>query len=165
MWIKCKKIPFVDYETLSLSFWRYFCWFEVYRLTKGPQQTLQVSGSWQSSARLRYREGNRLTICGPFALSSGIQKPNQNPGVAPPDGALLFCRPKRVSRKGPALRWACLARQGGNLNSVKTVRLNVYISLIGPEALESLSFCGELLLWPCFSGFSLVSHTAREAPR
>jgi len=30
----------------------------------------------------------------------------QNPGVAPPDGALLFYWPKRVSRKGPALRWA-----------------------------------------------------------
>jgi hypothetical protein len=33
-------------------------------------------------------------------------KTKQNPGVAPPDGALLFYWPKRVSRKGPALRWA-----------------------------------------------------------
>ena len=44
-------------------------------------------------------------------------EPNPNPGVAPPDCALLFYWPKRVSRKGPALRWACLARQGGNFNS------------------------------------------------
>ena len=72
------------------------------------------------------------------------QPKNQNPGVAPPDGALLFCWPKRVSRKGPALRWACLARQGGNLNSEKIIRLILYTSRAGPEALESLSSCGEL---------------------
>jgi hypothetical protein len=55
----------------------------------------------------------------PFSVSSGIQKKIQNPGVAPPDGAILFYWPKRVSRKGPALRWACLARNGGNLNSAR----------------------------------------------
>ena len=31
-------------------------------------------------------------------------KKKQNPGVASPDGALLFYWPKRVSRKRPALR-------------------------------------------------------------
>ena len=63
-----------------------------------------------------------------------------------------------------ALRWACLDRHDGNLNSDCSDRSKVCTSLAGPEALESLSFCGELLLWSCFSGFSLVSHTAREAP-
>ena len=72
------------------------------------------------------------------------QPKNQNPGVAPPDGALLFCWPKRVSRKGPALRWACLARQGGNINPYGSKRSRVYSSPAGDEALESLSFSGGL---------------------
>ena len=83
------------------------------------------------------------------------QPKNQNPGVAPPDGALLFCWPKRVSRKGPALRWACLARQGGNINSDYSHWPHVYISLAGSEALESLSFCGELQRFSCVVAFPL----------
>jgi len=93
----------------------------------------------------------------PLSIVPGIQsqKQIQNPGVAPPDGALLFCWPKRVSRKGPALRWACLARQGGNLNSGQTIRRGVYISPAGDEALESLFFCGGLhrLLRSCSYAF------------
>ena len=58
---------------------------------------------------------NLLSI---FLHCKGQQK-NHNPGVAPPDCALLFYWPKRVSRKVPTLRWACLARQDGNLNSGK----------------------------------------------
>src|SRR5210317_2665645 len=78
-------------------------------------------------------QGNEWFTCCPDFLSG-----NQNPGVAPPDGALLFCWPKRVSRKGPALRWACPVREGGNLNSGQTIRRGVYISPAGDEALESL---------------------------
>ena len=80
---------------------------------------------------------------------------SENPGVAPPDCALLFCWPKRVSRKGPALRWACLARQGGNLNSGQTIRRGIYISPAGDEALESLSCRGELQRSSCSPSFSL----------
>jgi hypothetical protein len=63
-----------------------------------------------------------------------------------------------------ALRWACLVRQGSNIDSGCSNRSKVQVSRVGDEALESLSICGGLLLWACFSGFSLVSHTAREAP-
>ena len=77
-------------------------------------------------------------------------KIKENPGVAPPDCALLFCWPKRVSRKGPALRWACLGRQGGNLNPDSSYLLTDYISPAGDEALESLSFCGGLQRSFCF---------------
>ena len=85
---------------------------------------------------------------------------NQNPGVAPPDGALLFCWPKRVSRKGPALRWACLAHQGGNLNSGCSDRSRIQVYPTGDEALVSLSFCGglHLLLQSFFKPFPCKSH-------
>ena len=43
-----------------------------------------------------------------------------------------------------ALRWALLAREDGNLNSEKIIRLILYTSRAGTEALESLSFCGRL---------------------
>jgi len=79
----------------------------------------------------------------------------QNPGVAPPDCALLFCGPKRVSRKGPALRWACLVRKDGNFNADNSDRSKVYTSPVGPEALESLSFCGGLHVQSCFDDFPL----------
>jgi hypothetical protein len=72
-------------------------------------------------------------------LSVASIKQNQNPGVAPPDGAKLFYWPKRVCRKGPALRWACLAREGGNFNSDFSDRSKVYTSPAESEALLSLS--------------------------
>jgi hypothetical protein len=80
-------------------------------------------------------------------------KKNQNPGVAPPDGAILFYWPKRVCRKGPALRWACLTRDDGHFKSERSRRLNAYTSPAGAEALVSLSdsawlwFCGDPV--PC----------------
>jgi hypothetical protein len=48
-----------------------------------------------------------------------------------------------------ALRWACLARQGGNINPDSSYRSRAYIPPAGPEALESLSFCGGLQ-WQIF---------------
>ena len=97
-------------------------------------------------------------------MCAEIQNQNQNPGVAPPDCALLFYWPKRVSRKGPTLRWACLVRQGGNINSGSSDRPSGCTSPAGTEALESLSFCGELQRSSLLSGFSLIGHTVREAP-
>jgi hypothetical protein len=70
-------------------------------------------------------------------------KQTQNPGVASPDGAILFYWPKRVCRKGPTLRWACLARQDGNFNSDRMIGHNAYVSPAGLEALVSLSCCGD----------------------
>ena len=65
-------------------------------------------------------------------------------GVARQQLHFLCSDKENEAKESFALRWACLARQGGNLNSVKTVRLNVYTSLAGTEALESLSCCGGL---------------------
>jgi len=76
-------------------------------------------------------------------------------GRAPPDCALLFYWPKRVSRKGPALRWACLAHQGGNINPDGSYRSRAQVSPAGDEALESLSFCGGLQRSSCFQAFPL----------
>ena len=84
-----------------------------------------------------------------------IQPGKQNPGVAPPDCALLFYWPKRVCRKGPALRWACLARQGGNFNSGMIPGQNNYVSPSGAEALESLSLSVELQQQIFFQAFPL----------
>ena len=77
-------------------------------------------------------------LCNPKtkAKSSGL----------PDSNVIFFVATKKTkqAKESLALRWACLARQDGNINSVKTVRLSVYISPAGPEALESLSACGGL---------------------
>jgi len=91
-------------------------------------------------------------------------KKNQNPGVAPPDGAILFYWPKRVCRKGPALRWACLARQGGSLNSGFSCRTK---GQRFPR--RTRGSCEPLLFWKTaevvmFVSFSLASHTERSGP-
>jgi hypothetical protein len=44
--------------------------------------------------------GQQMVNLLPIFLHCKGQPKNQNPGVAPPDCALLFCWPKRVSRKG-----------------------------------------------------------------
>ena len=93
-----------------------------------------------------------------------ILSPKAKSGGCAPRLRLILCWPKRVSRKGPALRWACLARQGGNINTDNSNRSKVQVPLAGPEALESLSFCGELQRSSLLSSFCLVSHTEREAP-
>jgi hypothetical protein len=57
----------------------------------------------------------------------------------------FLCRDKEnEAKESLALRWACLARQGGNINPDSSYRSRAYISPAGPEALESLSFCGGL---------------------
>jgi NAD kinase len=67
-------------------------------------------------------------------------------GVARQQLHFLCSDKENEAKESLALRWACLARQGGNINSVKTVELSVYNSPVGPEALESLSFFGSLHL-------------------
>jgi len=76
-------------------------------------------------------------------------------GVARQQLHFLCSDKENEAKESFALRWACLARHGGNLNSDRAVRLNVYTSPAGAEALESLSFCGGLLLWSCFQAFPL----------
>jgi len=85
-------------------------------------------------------------------------------GVARQQLHILCSDKENEAKESFALRWAGLARQGGNLNSVKTVRLNVYISPVGSEALESLSFCGGLQQSSLFFCFSPIGHTERKAP-
>ena len=89
-------------------------------------------------------QGNGVFICCPCLLGSEIQRQSKTVGVARQQLHFLCSDKENEAKESFALRWACLVRQGGNLNSVKTVRLNVYISPAGDEALESLYFCGGL---------------------
>ncbi|MEJ2197660.1 MAG: hypothetical protein P8X54_03725, partial [Desulfuromonadales bacterium] len=57
-----------------------------------------------------------------------------------PTGSIL----ESEAKESLALRWALLAREDGNLNSEKIIRLILYTSRAGSEALESLSFYGGL---------------------
>ena len=55
-----------------------------------------------------------------------------------PIGSIL----ESEAKESFALRWALLAREDGNLNSEKIIRLILYTSRAESEALESLSDCG-----------------------
>jgi hypothetical protein len=88
--------------------------------------------------------GNRWLIRCPFCWALRFKIKGKTVGVARQQLHFLCSDKENEAKESFALRWACLARQGGNLNSGKTVRLNVYISPAGDEALESLSFCGGL---------------------
>ena len=81
-----------------------------------------------------------MVILLPFFMILGFHRQKQSPGVAPLDCALLFYWTKRVSKKGPTLRWACLARKGGNFNPDQIILFALYTSPAGTEALESLCF-------------------------
>jgi len=76
-------------------------------------------------------------------------------GVARQQLHFLCSDKENEAKESFALRWACLARKGGNLNPECSCRAKPYASPAGDEALESLSFCGELQRWPCFQAFPL----------
>jgi hypothetical protein len=63
-------------------------------------------------------------------------------GVARQQLHFLCSDKENEAKESFALRWACLARQGGNINSDCAKRLSGYMSPAGPEALENLSFSG-----------------------
>ena len=65
-------------------------------------------------------------------------------GVARQQLHFLCSDKENEAKESLALRWACLARQGGNLNPNCSCRVKAYASPAGDEALESLSFCGGL---------------------
>ncbi len=48
-------------------------------------------------------------------------KTKAKPSGLPDSNVIFFVATKKTKQKKAWLRWACLARQGGNLNSVKTV--------------------------------------------
>ena len=76
-------------------------------------------------------------------------------GVARQQLHFLCSDKENEAKESFALRWALLAREDGNLNSEKIIRLIFYTSRAGPEALESLSDCGSLhmQLQSCFEDF------------
>jgi len=76
-------------------------------------------------------------------------------GVARQQLHFLCSDKENEAKENLALRWACLARKGGNLKSNQTNRLSLYTSPAEPEALESLSFCGGLHRSSCFQDFPL----------
>ena len=65
-------------------------------------------------------------------------------GVARQQLHFLCSDKENEAKESFALRWALLAREDGNLNSEKIIRLILYTSRAGTEALESLSFYGGL---------------------
>jgi len=54
------------------------------------------------------------------------------------------------AKESLALRWACLVRKCGNLNTDASNRSRVQVSPAGDEALVSLSFCGGQQRQSCF---------------
>jgi len=65
-------------------------------------------------------------------------------GIARQQRHFLCNDKENEAKENLAQRWACLARQGGNLNSGSSERPRVYTSPTGSEALVSLSCCGGL---------------------
>jgi len=63
-------------------------------------------------------------------------------GVARQQRHFLFSDKENEAKENLALRWACLVRQGGNLNPDGSYRSRAQLSPVGDEALESLSFSG-----------------------
>jgi len=63
-------------------------------------------------------------------------------GVARQQLHFLCSDKENEAKESLALRWACLVRQGGNLNPDGSYRSRAQLSPVGDEALESLSFSG-----------------------
>jgi len=77
-------------------------------------------------------------------LGSKFKNKGKTVGVARQQRYFLCSDKENDVKESLALRWACLTRQSGNLNSGKTIRLNSCTSPAGEEALVSLSFSREL---------------------
>jgi len=81
-----------------------------------------------------------------FHCTLELKVQSKTVGVARQQLHFLCSDKENEAKESFALRWACLARQGSNINSKCSRRLRAYASLAGPEALVSLSFCGDLYL-------------------
>ena len=106
--------------------------------------------------------GQQMVHLLPFIIVLWNSKTKAKPSGLPDSNFIFFVATKPTgsileseAKESLALRWACLARHGGNLNSGKSIRLIYFISLAGPEALENLSFCVELQRLSCFQAFPL----------
>jgi len=101
----------------------------------------------------------------PFFVKPCNSKSKSKPSGLPDSNFIFFVATKKTKQKKAfTLRWACLAREGGNLNSERSCRTKAYASPAGDEALESLSFCGELQRWPCFQAFPCRLHPKEGPP-
>ena len=85
-----------------------------------------------------------------FLCPLKLKHQSKTVGVARQQLHFLCSDKENEAKESLALRWACLGREDGNLNSGQTIRLSFYISPAGTESLESLSFC-EGLQRPSFS--------------
>jgi len=65
-------------------------------------------------------------------------------GVARQQLHFLCSDKENEAKESLALRWACLVRQGSNINSDCSNRSKVQVSPVDDEALESLYFCVRL---------------------
>jgi len=85
-------------------------------------------------------------------------------GVARQQLHFLCSDKENEAKENLALRWAYLAREGGNLNQKCSCREKSYASPTGDEALESLYFCGGSQRSSLFLGFSLCRLHPKEGP-
>jgi len=102
--------------------------------------------------KLRATDGSSVAL---YHCTLEFKDKSKTVGVARQQLHFLCSDKENEAKESLALRCACLARHGGNLNSGKSIRLIYFISLAGPEALESLSFCVELQRLSCFQAFPL----------
>ena len=98
-------------------------------------------------------KGKRLTICCPFSLYPGIQRPKQNRRGCPTATSFSLWRQRKRSKRklGAALGMSGAQRRQPQFRQESNI--NVYASPAGAEALESLSCYGGLNRLFCFSPF------------
>ncbi|MEJ2197737.1 MAG: hypothetical protein P8X54_04120, partial [Desulfuromonadales bacterium] len=77
----------------------------------------------------RATDGSSVAFC--YCLLQFKDK-SKTVGVARQQRHFLCSDKENEAKESLSLRWACLARQGGNINSVKTVQQSVYNSPVGP---------------------------------
>ena len=80
----------------------------------------------------------------PFCCPLDLVDKSKTVGVVRQQLHFLCSDKENEAKESLALRWACLARQGGNLNPECSCRAKSYASPTGDETLESLSFFGGL---------------------
>jgi hypothetical protein len=100
----------------------------------------------------------------PFSLSLEFKDQIKTVGVARQQLHFLCSDKENEAKESLALRWACLAREGGNLHSGCSDRSRVQVSPAVDEALESLYFCGGSQRSSLFLGLSLCRLHPKEGP-
>jgi len=97
--------------------------------------------------KLRATEGLSVAL---FHCTLELKFKSKTVGVARQQLHFLCSDKENEAEESLALRWACLVRQGGNLNPGSSYRSRAQLSPAGDEALVSLCFCGGQQRQSCF---------------